>query len=88
MKINKDQLNSAVEFLNKISRRRYRIDSAYGGHKLVVSYEDTSGISDVSYGYVSKSECYCVIWAIIRYHVKESRDPTKFERLVSAGVSE
>lgn len=94
-RIGKAQLDSAVEFLNKLSKRRYRLDGAYGGYKLIVTFDDSSGVSDVTYGYVSKPDLYYQIWAIIRYHEKENSpsildtpNPASAERLVTASVTE
>lgn len=71
MRIDKEDLERAVEHLNSISRRKYKLQCAYGGCKLVVTFKDSSVISDVTYGYTPKSELYYAILGMMNYSRSE-----------------
>ncbi len=67
--ITKEMLKNVVERLNRITKREYRVESSYGGWKLVV--RENEGYSDITYGYISKKELYYTILSIIRVLEKE-----------------
>ena len=74
MRILRSDLEAALGRLNAISERVYRLDNAYGKNKLVVTYEDSTGINDVT-GLHTKRELYDIIYGIIDYVGREKESP-------------
>lgn len=71
MRVTDSMLESALRVLNSMSRRKYRIERAYGGYRLIVEIPDSDGaVADVS-ARMSKSELYYTIHAIIKYLEQE-----------------
>jgi hypothetical protein len=77
-------LRRAVDYLNKISRGRYRLEGAYGGWKLSMEIEG-SGMVDVTPGFVPKSQLLYTINAIIRYLELEERVKKEEEKAKKEG---
>jgi PHP family Zn ribbon phosphoesterase len=65
-RVTTEALKRAVEDLNKVTRNRYRLESAYGGWKLVKEVENSSALVEVTYGFVPKSQLYYTIQAILK----------------------
>jgi hypothetical protein len=74
MRINRKDLENALERLNHISKQKYRIDGAYSGWKLERLINGTTAVDDVTYGFRPAREIYDIIWAIIKYVEQESKD--------------
>ena len=72
-RITEKDLSYAIEALNDRSEKRYRLDYAYGGVRLVVEIGDTTAIRDVSYR-VSRPQLYNIIWGILSYLREERRE--------------
>ncbi len=79
-----EALRRAVDYLNGISRNRYRLESAYGGWKLSMEIEG-SGLVDVTPGFVSKSQLLYTINTIIRYLELEERAKKEEEKAKKEG---
>jgi hypothetical protein len=73
MRVSVEALKRAVEDLNKVTKNRYRLEGAYGGWKLVKEVENSSGLVDVTPGFISKSELLFVINAIIKVLEEEAK---------------
>ena len=78
MRINRKDLEVAVQRLNEISKQKYRLDGAYGGWQLVYEIEGTTAINQVTYGFKPARELYDIIYAIIKYiEIESKRDMEK-----------
>lgn len=68
MAITMKDLEGAVALLNRVSKRHYLIDGAYGGYKLVA----VEGNGEIDIGCRgTKTEVYYVVQALIRYRREE-----------------
>ena len=71
-RVNQKDLEAALERLNTVSKRTYRIDYAYGKCRLNVMEKGTS-INNVS-SMCSKPELYYTMHTILNYIEKENKE--------------
>ena len=72
-RITEADMRGALDRLNGQTKRKYRLDGAYGGWSLTVQ-EQGSGISDVGYR-GSKAETYYAIQTVNKVLEAEKREP-------------
>jgi hypothetical protein len=72
-RVTKEALERSINYLNKISKNEYRLESAYGGWKLVQLIPGESGVIEVTPGFVPRAQLLFTINAIIRYLELEER---------------
>jgi len=79
-RVSRKQLEALIDELNRGSRGRYKLGGAYGGWKLEQTYTDTSGRSDVTYGYAPKKELYYNLLGILSYKRAEQRGKRLYKK--------